>query len=309
MPSPQERGGDRITAHGPCTGMGNCGGLSPILPRHTPCHPIRCHILVEDGIRRPLSPWGCYCEFRACHLVPSPSLPFGHVAKEKLSPWHQRQRTGLPSAQSPSSDWSTRPCPSRPLMSPWQPGFHLSAQKAGDSCLSTGLLFVPRQALLLPERFPAPRLKAPSLLLGRRAALNHSWLLSQSEGMLGQRVFRSMRASSTELQRQAAAASPNATLISQGTLCFPRGDALAKRLSLYAGFSNRVTGLRQAAAARRTFLSECCAFAEALAWSEQHFAAASSARFQSRQGRRAAGELVPLGPCFPRLHDRFLGSP
>ena len=37
-------------AHGPCTGMGNCGGLSPLLPRHTPCQPQRCHIMVEHGI-------------------------------------------------------------------------------------------------------------------------------------------------------------------------------------------------------------------------------------------------------------------
>ena len=75
------------------------------------------------------------------------------------------------------------------------------------------------------------------------------------------------------------------------------------------GFSHRLTWLRQAAAARRTFLSACCASAESLAWSEQHFAAASSARLQSRQGRRAAGELVPIGPCFPGLHVRVLGSP
>ena len=36
-------------------------------------------------------------------------------------------------------------------------------------------------------------------------------------------------------------------LISQRMLCFPRGDARAKRLSLYAAFSHRETGLRQAA--------------------------------------------------------------
>lgn len=32
-PFPQERRGDRIPAHRPCTGMGSCGGLSPLLPR------------------------------------------------------------------------------------------------------------------------------------------------------------------------------------------------------------------------------------------------------------------------------------
>ena len=140
--------------------------------------------------------------------------------------------------------------------------------------------------------------------------LPHTWLLSQAEGMLGQRAFRSMRVSSTELRRLAqaiAAASPNQTLMSQGTLCFPRGDAQAKRLS-QVGFSHRETGLNQATASRRTFLIECCAFTEALAWSEPHFAAASSARLQSCQGRRLAGELVPLGLCFPGLHIHVLGS-
>ena len=57
--------------------------------------------------------------------------------------------------------------------------------------------------------------------------LPHTWLLSQAEGMLGQRVFRSMRVSSTELRRLAQASSsssiPYPTLISQGTLCFPGG--------------------------------------------------------------------------------------
>ena len=42
-----------------------------------------------------------------------------------------------------------------------------------------------------------------------------------------------------------------------------------------------------------------------LAWHEPQFAAASSERLWvftlSRQGRREAGELVPLGTCFPGL--------
>ena len=129
--------------------------------------------------------------------------------------------------------------------------------------------------------------------------------------MLGQRVFRPMRVSFTVLWRQAQANSssmpkPNSILPINAVLS--NGRYKAKRLSLYAGFSHRETGFRQAAAARKTFLSECCDFVGALAWSEQHFAAASSASLQSRQGR-AAGELVPLGPCFPGLHVRFLGSP
>ena len=85
-------------------------------------------------------------------------------------------------------------------------------------------------------------------------------------------------------------------------LCLPRADDKAKRLSLYAGSSHREAGLRQAAAARRTFLSECCAFAEALAWSEQQFAAAFSARLQSRQGEELRESWCLLGlfsraPC------------
>ena len=74
-----------------------------------------------------------------------------------------------------------------------------------------------------------------------------------------------------KLAQQAAAASRNPTKISQRMLCFPRADDKAKRLSLYTGFFHRETGLRQAAAARRTFLSECCAFAGALAWSKHYF--------------------------------------
>lgn len=50
VPSPQERRGDRICALCPCPGIGSCGGLSPLLPRHTPCHRQRCRILEEDGI-------------------------------------------------------------------------------------------------------------------------------------------------------------------------------------------------------------------------------------------------------------------
>ena len=123
--------------------------------------------------------------------------------------------------------------------------------------------------------------------------------------MLGQRVFRSMRVSSTELQRLAQASNssiPNPTLISHGMLCFPRGDAQEKRLSLYAGFSHRETGLWQAAAACRTFRRvfsldrtalHCCFLV----------------RLPSRQGRRAVGELLPIGPCFPGLHVRVLRSP
>ena len=91
-------------------------------------------------------------------------------------------------------------------------------------------------------------------------------------------------------------------------LYFPGEMPRQRGFRCMRGFSHRETGLRQAAA-RRELLRACCAFTEALAWSQQHFAAASSARLQSRQRRRAAGGLVPLGPCFPGLHVRVLGSP
>ena len=48
--------------------------------------------------------------------------------------------------------------------------FRLSAQGAAYTCLATSLLFLPGQALLLPDRFPTTRPTAPSLLWGRHAA-------------------------------------------------------------------------------------------------------------------------------------------
>lgn len=126
-------------------------------------------------------------------------------------------------------------CPSRPLMSPLQPGFHLSTQGAGDTCLAPGCCSCHGRLYCFPC-VSGPQ--GQGLLLfsgGGVLRLPHTWLLSQAEGMLGQRACRSMRVPSTELRRLAqatAAASPNPTLMSQGTLCFPRGDAQAKRLSL-----------------------------------------------------------------------------
>ena len=99
------------------------------------------------------------------------------------------------------------------------------------------------------------------------------------------------------------------SLISQRMLCFPRGDARAKRLSLYAGFSHSAanTRLRQATkAAHRTdsdFPGTAMLSQRFSAWHELHFAAASSERLcvltVSRQGKRAAGELVSVGLAFP----------
>ena len=137
-----------------------------------------------------------------------------------------------------------------------QPGFLLYAQGAGDTCLATGLLFLPRQAILLPERFPNPSPTAPSLPRRRCAAPSPHLLrgsavnrrvrpcLSQAEGMLGQRVFRSMRVFSTMPRRLAQASSsiipkpncdfPTNAVLSQGSCtskevfavcgCLPRRD-------------------------------------------------------------------------------------
>ena len=77
------------------------------------------------------------------------------------------------------------------------------------------------------------------------------------------------------------------TLISQRMLCFPRGDARAKKLSLYEGFSHSATNtrLRQAAtAAHRTdsdFPATAMLSQRFSAWHEPNFTAASSARLWS----------------------------
>ena len=184
----------------------------------------------------------------------------------------------------------------------------------------------------LPSSSPRVSLAArlPSLCSDRRVpflkalSTGATALLSQAEGMPRQRGFLSMRVHYyTMLWRPAPASSrqhpTDPTLISQRMLCFPRGDAPAKRLSLYAGFSHRAgnTRLRQATnAAHRTdsdFQATAMLSRRVSAWREPHFAAASSARLWSfalsRQGRRAAGELVPLGPCFPGLQVRARCSP
>ena len=80
-----------------------------------------------------------------------------------------------------------------------------------------------------------------------------------------------MRVYDTVLFRLAPASSmqhpTDPTLISQRMLCFPRGDAPAKRLSLYAGFCHRAgnTRLRQATkqpTEPTLFPSDSYAFAE-----------------------------------------------
>ena len=116
-----------------------------------------------------------------------------------------------------------------------------------------------------------------------------------------------MRISSTVLRRLAqprrsSIPKPNSDFPTN--LCFPRGGAWAKSLSLYAGFSHCETGLRQPTASALITDSDFSANVEISqrlwAWSKPHFAPASSARLGSHQGRRAAGELVPLWDLLSR---------
>ena len=179
-----------------------------------------------------------------------------------------------------------------------------------------------RRCCAFPRHAPGERsdTRVPFL---QSASTGATTLLSQAEGMTGLRGFRSIRVSPTMLQRLCSGKRhqhpTEPTLISQRMPCFPRGDAHTKRLLLYAGFSHRAvnTRLRQAATAAHRTDSDVPAPAllsqRLWAWCELHFATASSARLWayvlSRKGRRAAGELVPLGPCFPGLHIRALSSP
>lgn len=224
------------------------------------------------------------------------------------------------------------PLPNPPLLSPWQPRFRLFAQEAGDTCHRPA---VPARAGS-PALRPFPGHKAngsfsspgaacctfPRPAPGERSdrhvpflkavSTGATTLLSQAEGT-PIAPYGYLPPCCADSLRPAAVASANPTLISQRMLCFRRGDAQAKRLSLYAGFSHRETGPRQAAAAARR--TDCDFSANAVlsqrlwAWSELHFAAASTARLRSRQGRRGAGEPVPLGICFPGLQVRAQGSP
>lgn len=177
------------------------------------------------------------------------------------------------------------------------------------------LLFVPRQAILLPVRFRTPRPRAPSLLRGRRPAPSPH--LASLSGR-GDARAKGISLHAGTFHRAAETSSGNSSSIPKPYSDVPRNAVLSqgrcpgKEAFSVVDFSHRETGLKQAAAARRTFLNECCTFTEALAWSEPHFAAASSARLWafalSPQGRRASGELVPPGPCFPGLQVHILGS-
>ena len=194
-------------------------------------------------------------------------------------------------------------------------------------------LCLPGPALLLRNRFQTRRPTAPALLPGHRAARSTDMLLGSAvkDVSLSLRLFPQAQARFSLRQRGARAkrislhagifhhAAETSSgiqlqhhtqpiLISQRMLCLPRGDARAKRLSLYAGISHRETGLRQAAeeTAEPTLISQrlLCfprgfqlgANRTSLLLPQQGFG-----RSLSRQGRKAAGEPVPLGPCFPGL--------
>ena len=133
-------------------------------------------------------------------------------------------------------------------------------------------LCLPGPALLLRNRFQTRRPTAPALLPGQRAAPSTDMLLGSAgkDVSLSLRLFpqaqprfslrqRGARAKRISLHagifHHAAETSSgiqlqhhtHPVLISQRMLCLPRGEARAKRLLLYASFSHRETGLRQAA--------------------------------------------------------------
>ena len=115
LPQPEETRQDHCTRPAP----GN--GEQWVIVRPSPGNPLPPPTLQHPGGRRHLTARcsrSCFFEFRAGRLVASTCLHHGQVAKELLYPWAQRHRTGLPSAQTPSSEGSTRSGPSRPLVSP-----------------------------------------------------------------------------------------------------------------------------------------------------------------------------------------------
>ena len=181
---------------------------------------------------------------------------------------------------------------------------------------------LPPQAACCPFHGPAPGDRSVKRVPFLKAvSTGASALLSQAAAMPRHRAFRSMRVYYTVLRRPAQATGESLRPDSDfpRKLCFPRGDARVKRLLLYARFSHSAanTRLRQATkAAHRTdsdFPATSMLSQRFSAWHEPHFAAASSERLWVfillRQGRRAAGELVPLGTCFPGLQVHSQSSP
>ena len=88
--------------------IGSFGGLSPPLP----LKPRASSKLPHPGGRRRLTPRyfrELFLRVQRRRVVASACLPQGQVAKELLSLWAQRLRTGMLSAQTPSEEWSMRP--------------------------------------------------------------------------------------------------------------------------------------------------------------------------------------------------------
>ena len=148
MASAQERRGDRNPAHRPCTGLRSSDGLSPLLPQTS-----RAFENASTSWRKTASDCPFFQVATSANAGPAGkhmSAP-GTGDQAAAVPWAQRPRTDMPSAQTSSSVWSTCPWPSRPLVSPSQPGFRLSIQRVGDIGLSTAPLFQTGPALLLRD--------------------------------------------------------------------------------------------------------------------------------------------------------------
>ena len=234
-------------------------GAVRYFPHSFPGHPVHPRTLPHPGGRRPLTARSfreLLLRIQGGRLVASTCRHLEQEAKELLSPWAQGHRTDMPSAQTPSSEWSKRPCPGRPLVSPSQPGFHLSAQRAGDTSLTTDPLLLTGLALLLAtvsdnkaDSFSSPGQRAapsPDMLLGS-AVTDVSLSLrlfpqAQPSISLRQRGCPAKRLSlyagllhravETSSGKQQPHPTDPPTLISQRVLCFPRGEARAKRHSL-----------------------------------------------------------------------------
>ena len=113
MTSPQERRGDRIPAHRPCTGMGSCGDSPHSFPRN----PVPPQTLPHPG-RRPHQTAG---SFRELFLRVQGRAPGGNAtsalwtggqgAAVPLGPEAQDRPAFCPE---PSSEWRMHDCPCRP---------------------------------------------------------------------------------------------------------------------------------------------------------------------------------------------------
>ena len=109
------------------------------------------------------------------------------------------------------------PCPTRPLLSPLQPGFCLSAQGAGDNCIAGSPASQsfpdqkangscsPRLACCTFHRHAPEDRTEKRIPFLKALSTGATTLLSQAEGMPRHRGFRSMRVYYTVLRRPAQA--------------------------------------------------------------------------------------------------------